>query len=211
MNNILDIVNIVIIIGYISIGLELALAHVPSVASNRAIWSAKSDLVEAYPNSHKWIFKLPKFSKVIFFFLPLLLLYWVFLMPILIILGLTPWLVIQVEQSTAVSIISILMMIGGRFITLQAVAKMISKRDDSGEQGLVRQSGLFGYSRNPIQVGMYLFLIGVAIGLMSYWVLIGVAYYIAYMHVKIKMEEQFLLNQYGQKYTDYASNTRRYL
>ena len=214
MNSLVDmefLISSIILLAYFSLGLELLFAHVPSIASNKAIWKASPKVVNAYPSAYQWIFKLPKLSKVFLFLLPLGLLYGVFLMPLMIILGWAPWLALNTAISIYLQIIGIVLIVLGRIITLVSVRNMIRNRDKSGEQGLVKKQGAFGYSRNPIQVGMYMFLIGVSLSLVSFWLFLGVIYYVGYMHFKIKMEEQYLSKQYGEKYLEYMRYTRRYL
>ncbi|TRY29747.1 isoprenylcysteine carboxylmethyltransferase family protein [Aliiglaciecola sp. M165] len=73
-------------------------------------------------------------------------------------------------------------------------------------------SGIFKFTRNPMYVGMILFLIsatfylGTWIGFLSTF-----ASGVYLTHFQIKPEEKIIENLFGQAYTDYKSRVRRWL
>lgn len=69
--------------------------------------------------------------------------------------------------------------------------------------------GLFQFSRNPIFFGMILSLIGLFLTTPN--ALTGIFMILGYIliQVQIRLEEEFLTNQHGQKYLDYKQKVRR--
>ncbi|WP_395345060.1 methyltransferase [Ningiella sp. W23] len=206
-----DVILLVIVsAAYISIALELALVHVPSVASNVSIWRAKKELTNSYSASYQRIFLLAKPLKILLF-LPLLGVYFVFLLPFLLMLDL-----IQLPLNPAIQMNAMTFSLGvffivlGRCITLSSVYSIRQNNSQHGEDFTLHTTKVFRNSRNPTQLGMYTFYFGIVVSLGSVWLLLGLFYYIAYMHVKIKMEEDFLLHKYGDAYQHYMHKTGRY-
>ncbi|MEW6652939.1 MAG: isoprenylcysteine carboxylmethyltransferase family protein [Bacteroidota bacterium] len=70
-------------------------------------------------------------------------------------------------------------------------------------------SGLFSVSRNPIFFGMILSLVGLFLttpnALTALFLIVG---YIL-IQIQIRLEEEFLTEQHGQKYLDYKQRVRR--
>ncbi|WP_228401562.1 methyltransferase family protein [Chryseobacterium sp. PMSZPI] len=71
--------------------------------------------------------------------------------------------------------------------------------------------GLFGFSRNPIFLGMTASLIGFFLvfptGIVFIFLLVGSLL----MQIQIRLEEEHLLNEHGQKYLIYKKRVRRML
>lgn len=73
-------------------------------------------------------------------------------------------------------------------------------------------SGVFQFSRNPMYLGMALILLGVALRLgsvLALFVLVGFIALITW--VQIKPEEKVLVELFGDSFTDYSANVRRWL
>jgi protein-S-isoprenylcysteine O-methyltransferase Ste14 len=70
-------------------------------------------------------------------------------------------------------------------------------------------TGLFGHSRNPIFFGMVISLVGLILATPN--ALTGLFLILGYVliQIQIRLEEEFLTNQHGQKYTDYKQKVRR--
>lgn len=70
-------------------------------------------------------------------------------------------------------------------------------------------TGLFGLSRNPIFFGMILSLVGLFLvtpnGLTLLFLILG---YVL-IQIQIRLEEEFLTKEHGQKYIDYKQKVRR--
>lgn len=72
--------------------------------------------------------------------------------------------------------------------------------------------GVYRFSRNPMYVGMALFLTAWAVYLSALLPLAGVGVFVAYItRFQIRPEEQVLLDVFGEDYADYAARVRRWL
>ena len=207
-----DLVPIVIALAYLSLIIELLFLPVPSVASSRAIWQAEQAVAEGYSSAYQRLFRLPKWQKLLILFVPLLGVYGLFLMPVLVLFGVgVITSVTFFEPSALTNAVGLAAILLGRYVTLRSVILIRQQHEQQQDPFDLQTGGLFGLSRNPIQVGMYLFFLGIFICMPSVLIFIGWLYYMAYMHVKIKMEENFLRNKFGQRYLDYLARTGRYL
>ena len=73
-------------------------------------------------------------------------------------------------------------------------------------------SGPFGYTRNPIYMGMFLGQIGLGIAFNSLWILaMLVPFFLAIRYGVVAREEAYLERKFGQVYLDYKSRVRRWL
>ena len=73
-------------------------------------------------------------------------------------------------------------------------------------------SGVFRFTRNPMYVGMLLVLSGWVVYLGSATGFLSIVFFITYMtRFQIRPEEKILTEVFGQPYSDYCSNVRRWL
>lgn len=73
-------------------------------------------------------------------------------------------------------------------------------------------SGIFGFTRNPMYLGLTLALLGWTAFLSSVWALAGPVAFILYIsRFQIKPEERILAAKFGAAYEDYRSRVRRWL
>ncbi len=73
-------------------------------------------------------------------------------------------------------------------------------------------SGPYGFSRNPIYVGMFLGLIGLAIGFNTLWFLVVlIAMYVVIRFGVVAREEIYLEEKFGSRYFDYKARVRRWV
>jgi protein-S-isoprenylcysteine O-methyltransferase Ste14 len=73
-------------------------------------------------------------------------------------------------------------------------------------------TGPYGLSRNPIYVGMFLGVIGLAIGFNTLWFLaVAVVLYVVIRFGVIAREEIYLEGKFGARYLDYKTRVRRWL
>lgn len=75
---------------------------------------------------------------------------------------------------------------------------------------LLKTRGIYRFSRNPMYVGFALFTIASMIYTLNPFVAILGAYSLVVYHMIIKNEEKFLLDQFGESYSTYKKNVRRY-
>jgi len=73
------------------------------------------------------------------------------------------------------------------------------------------QRGLFGISRNPIFLGMSVMLVGMLLTLPTAATLMVTILGIILIHIQVRLEEPFLLENYGNAYRDYQKRVRRWI
>ena len=72
--------------------------------------------------------------------------------------------------------------------------------------------GVYRFSRNPMYVGLVLFLLAWAAYLSSWLALLFVPVFVTYLNrFQIQPEERAMLSLFGPEYTTYQSMTRRWL
>ena len=73
-------------------------------------------------------------------------------------------------------------------------------------------TGIHGWSRNPIYVGLFLVYGGIAIAMHSPWALIlAVPLAVTIRYGVIAREEAYLEERFGDAYRDYKARVRRWL
>jgi protein-S-isoprenylcysteine O-methyltransferase Ste14 len=73
-------------------------------------------------------------------------------------------------------------------------------------------TGMHGWSRNPIYVGMFLIYGGIAVAARSPWALIfTLPLAITIRYGVVAREEAYLERRFGDAYRDYKSRVRRWL
>jgi methanethiol S-methyltransferase len=103
------------------------------------------------------------------------------------------------------------------FLVLQATAKNYNLRaflglDTAGEesQGL-NTEGVYQLVRHPLYFGIFLLLIGLFWVIPSEQIALSVVMAIIYIVVGIEFEEKKLRNLYGQAYSDYADDKKKFI
>ena len=72
--------------------------------------------------------------------------------------------------------------------------------------------GPYGFTRNPIYLGMFLGQTGLAIGFDSLWILVMlIPFYLVLRYGVVAREEAYLARKFGGVYLDYKSRVRRWL
>ncbi len=73
-------------------------------------------------------------------------------------------------------------------------------------------TGIHGWSRNPIYVGMLLLYAGIGIAVRSPWILIlALPLFIILRYGVVAREETYLERRFGDRYRDYKAHVRRWL
>ena len=73
-------------------------------------------------------------------------------------------------------------------------------------------TGIHGWSRNPIYVGMLLLYAGIAIAARSPWILIlALPLFVILRYGVVAREEAYLERRFGETYRDYKAHVRRWL
>ena len=204
--------QIVLWVAYLSLLAELVLLHVPSVASSRSIFIAPAETVAGYSSRQQAVFAMPTGIKLLLFGVPLVIIYGVFALPLVVsVMGpdpLSDYLFAPDPMATAAGIAFI---VGGRLLTLWSTLTIRVDNQQQDEAFFLHTTGAFRFSRNPGLVGMFAFIGGCWLLLPSLGMGIGIGLYIAYMNVKVRMEEDFLQNRFGDDYTSYCRQTARFL
>ncbi|OGF99727.1 hypothetical protein A2Y99_02030 [Candidatus Gottesmanbacteria bacterium RBG_13_37_7] len=81
---------------------------------------------------------------------------------------------------------------------------------DVKKQKQLVTSGPFGFSRNPIYVGLIMMFFGIELTLRSFLILLTIPL-ILYVRQTVKNEEQLLEKYFGQEYLHYKSRVPRFL
>lgn len=196
-------------VAYASLVIELALLHVPSVASSLSIWRKPATIVAGYSPAYRNVFELSRGWKLLLFVLPLLAAYATFLYPLLALVGAHDPFGDHAFRTGGVSAgVAGLLIVGGRTLTLSSVLSLRGSAVDAPRP--LRTGGLFRSSRNPGLVGMYLFAAGLWVAAPSFTILACMAVYVVYMDFKVRMEEDFLESRFGASYVEYRHRTGRY-
>lgn len=73
-------------------------------------------------------------------------------------------------------------------------------------------AGIYQYTRNPMYLGNFMFLLVWLIWLGSPYGLLGLVFYVVYMnHFQIKPEEKALLVLFGDQYAAFCASVRRWI
>lgn len=155
------------------------------------VWPVKSD-VSAYQQIKKarrihW----PTVTAVLALFsfvAPLIVLFWI---RVPIEAGLSTWL-------------GFLIAFFGRGLTLWSALQMQSPHG-------LKQESIYAYTRNPINIGLFLTLMGLCLIMFNNWLWIGWLVFVAHMHYRVLEEEELLTSLFGEDYLQYKSRTPRYL
>jgi protein-S-isoprenylcysteine O-methyltransferase Ste14 len=81
-----------------------------------------------------------------------------------------------------------------------------------GKTTALVDTGIYGFTRNPMYVGLLFVLLGWAIFLVSPWALIGPLVFLAWInYLQIIPEERILTQLFGESYRQYQARVRRWL
>ena len=115
---------------------------------------------------------------------------------------------------------SILTMIGITLLVLALIWVLVAQLQmgdswrigiDKKSESILVQHGLFGISRNPIFLGMLVMLIGLLLILPTAATLTVTTLGFVLIHVQVRLEEDFLMEKYGEDYRSYQMNVRRWI
>lgn len=102
-------------------------------------------------------------------------------------------------------------------ITVAAISAAMFKKADTGlepfsEATALVTGGFFRISRNPMYMGMFLMLAGVAILMGSVGAMLPVPVFVLIIRYNFVLaEERFMESVFGQQYLDYKSEVRRWI
>lgn len=202
------VVNIIIILFYISLFIELFFYSIPSVVTTKKMLSPHLPQSNLFSDNVKRVLNWSLSKKIIVFFLPLIVIYILHALP--------AYFLFQINYGDRLLdnvnftfYLGILLVILGRIIShryLRDIKKIKAKTFD----GFVA-TGLFKFSRNPGLLSLYTSFFGFYLMTPSIFFLLCLIVYIAHMHYKIIMEEDYLMNKHKEDYKTYLQKTKRYL
>lgn len=116
---------------------------------------------------------------------------------------------------SSLGVLGLVLYIGGAILAVWA--KLIMKKSwgmpaqhDIKRQDQLVTWGPFGYTRNPIYVGLLLMLIGFELTRGSFLIILVIPAFL-YFHRSILMEERLLKQHFGKDYLDYKEKVPRYI
>lgn len=196
-----DQLPLIILLVYLSIIVEILFLPVPSIASTYQLLNSRelSGVLKRKTWKNRLSLIVPTLLNIITFLIPLSL---------IIIPKLETYLFpLPIRQVY----LGLFIMLAGRAIGIIAVLQ-IRKQSHLGEEpNRLHTTGFYCKTRNPIIIGMHMTIIGLFLLFPSIIFLLGIVFYINYMHFKLLKEEQFLLNKFGKSYQEYCKNVNRYI
>ena len=197
---------------YLSLAYEIWGIPVPSIASTVQLFSTE----DAYDVAGTWLLRVRQWSvptKTVALLLPTGLSVIVYLLPLIQALqpNATDWLH-PVWASTPFTIaLGVILAIAGRAISLYSAWRIRQNNRQTGDSFELKTRGLFDRSRNPLQVGMYICFAGLWLLYPTWEMAVGFLLYVANMHFRILLEEDFLAWKFGDSYLKYKATHRRYV
>jgi protein-S-isoprenylcysteine O-methyltransferase Ste14 len=188
---------------YGSLLLELAFFHVPSVANTQVFFTNDKTIIENY-NKYQYVFRWSKKKKILCFVIPHVLNLLSFFFPLLL-------LFFHQNSWNNWSTIGLIIAIIGRFLSFFSMLEIRKNNSQKDSEFTLHTQGIFSISRNPIQLGMYVFYIGICLINFKYLLIIPFLFYFFYNDFRIHIEEDFLEVKFKELYTDYKLKTKRYL
>ncbi len=211
--------EIVVIFAYISLIAELLLFPVPSIASCYSIMreSKNQPGTVSYKEHHFDVYRASIIRKFLLYIVPTIFCVALFLIPPVLIAfpALTDFFSpVETLNSNMIHTSGIILIIGGRFVTLYSV--FCIRRSFKGflkplpVNGIVSR-GVFRFSRNPGLVGMFVFYGGLFLLFPNLVMAVGFFLYFINMHNRVLMEESFLRENFGDAFLKYMGVVRRYI
>jgi protein-S-isoprenylcysteine O-methyltransferase Ste14 len=115
------------------------------------------------------------------------------------------------EERIVIGAILILACAGLGFPALLAFRKAGTHVEPWKPASALVTGGVFRYLRNPMYVGLMLFLAGLAIALASDWMLVMTVVFALTIHFGVvKREERYLAAKFGEAYRRYMERVPRY-
>jgi len=113
--------------------------------------------------------------------------------------------------------IGLALMVAGFALAFRGLRTLIGNRTTPSPRKIDRAkklvtSGLYSFTRNPMYLGMVIFLVGVAALFGNFWLLIGPLAFAVYVtQFQILPEERMMQTKFGGVYADYRQRVRRWI
>jgi protein-S-isoprenylcysteine O-methyltransferase Ste14 len=115
----------------------------------------------------------------------------------------------MIANSTVPFVLGIPLLLGGLLIIFHTVREVGSQ--DVEAPTSVITSGPYAWSRNPMYVAWTVIYIGVICIINSVWLLLLLPVALVLTHFVVLREEKKLEELFGDSYSDYRQNVRRYI
>ncbi len=188
--------------------LELTVWHIPSVASSVNIFQKENDLKKYYSSKFQQIFEWPILLKVAIFVIPLILIYIAYFIPIVFVFSSEQ---LSHEDGYLIAMIGVALILIGRLISFNYIFTIRKQNRQKDNSFTLHTGGMFGFSRNPGLLGLYISFIGFLCIIQQLFFLALLLVYFAHMHFKVLMEEDFLKNKFHPSYMAYFKKSKRYI
>jgi len=206
----MEIHELLVLLAYASLFLELVVFPVPSEASTYQLFvgeAPRSGEEDRLSRARE----RPKLGKLLRYFFPTATVVLLFLIPLVRIgfPAIRDWLLpVRPLETRSVLVLGLLAVVLGRAISFSAALQLRRvRRRGSG----LAVGGLFAYSRNPVLVGMYTFYLGISLVYPCWVLFLGFLPYVWNMHRRVLMEESHLGHRLGSDYSAYRRAVPRYL
>ena len=194
--------TIILIIFYVSLAYELFVLKVPSIVTSKKIIEANTSYKLNFSADKQHIFEWSNFLKFVIFYFPLIFVFGLDFIPIF-----SYFEIIGYQNQFIFVCIGIILILMGRFVSYLFINE-IKKRKINEE---LITTGVFKYSRNPCQTGLYISYLGFLLIYPSILFMICFVITLIYMNFKIELEEDYLNQKFKKNYQYYKQKTRRYL
>lgn len=200
---------------YITLLYELVGIPVPSIASTYQLVFTKDDFQDEDGLLGK-IRQWPLVVKGVCLILPSALVVFIYILPLMqavwpgVVQFLYP---LPLPGGLSLTILGMLLALFGRFLGLSAAWMMYHEKAVPDQEGYfeLKTKGIFGFTRNPILIGMYIAFIGLWLLYPTWEMGLGFFFLVANMHFRVILEEEYLSWYFGQPYRDFMTKTRRYI
>lgn len=177
-------IHYIVIFIYLSFGWDFFICPIASEASTKALMEDKPAFTKAALSA---VFVI----SLCFYVLPLVLSIF--------------QLINGAAENRSIYFLAIAVAFWGRYMSVRS-SYLLSKNLKE-----VFKASFFKYSRNPISLGTYFTFLGLCLIHNTWYLWLGLVFYILNIHFKIRIEEKYLLNKYGSSYEAYLKSTPRYL
>ena len=202
--------ELVVLLSYASLLLELVVFPVPSEASTYQLLTREAPRAPEQDRLSR-ARERPRSWKLLGYFLPTATVVVLFLIPLVWIAfpATRDWFFpLRSLENDGVRLLGMAVIVLGRAIAFLAALQL--RQVQSAGSGLAAR-GLFNHSRNPILIGMYTFYLGLFLVSPCWVLLLGFFPYVINMHRRVLMEESHLSHSFGEDYTAYRRSVPRYL
>jgi len=198
-----------LVVAYVSLVVEMVWFALPSEASTLQVFAGD---VEPSADRLGVAQRRTAIDKLVRYLVPTMIGVALFVWPLLVVLWPRLFRVARplVEAPRVAAVwTGLAIILAGRMLTLAGVVQL-RRRHRRGDHQL-QSCGVFGLSRNPILLGMFLFYIGNCVWLPAPILWGGFLLYAWNMHARVLMEESYLLARLGADYRSYQARVPRYV